>query len=112
MVGGENDEFLKFIELIDLNELVQASCFAIIFATYLTGKFNEVEPSFVTLTMSFYKQPAFAREKQEHLFEQMPSLVSVGAGGKRKKSNNKKTRRKQKGGHNSLPRRKLSRRPC
>jgi hypothetical protein len=92
MVGGENDEFLKFIEPIDLNELVQASCFAIIFATYLTGKFNEVEPSFVTLTMSFYKQPAFATEKQEHLFEQMPSLVSVGAGGKRK------TRRKQKGG--------------
>ena len=92
MVGGENDEFLKFIEPIDLNDLVQASCFAIIFATYLTGKFNEVEPSFMTLTMGFYKQPAFAREKQEHLFEKTPSLVSVSAGGKRK------TRRKQKGG--------------
>ena len=92
MVGGENDEFLKFIEPIDLNDLVQASCFAIVFATYLTGKFNEVEPSFVTLTMSFYKQPAFATEKQEHLFEQMPRPVSVSAGGKRK------TRRKQKGG--------------
>ena len=92
MVGGENDEFLKFIEPIDLNDLVQASCFAIIFATYLTGKFNEVEPSFMTLTMGFYKQPAFAREKQEHLFEKTHSLVSVSAGGKRK------TRRKQKGG--------------
>ena len=79
MVGGENDEFLKFIEPIDLNDLVQASCFAIVFATYLTGKFNEVEPSFVTLNMSFYKQPAFATEKQEHLFEQMPRPVSVSA---------------------------------
>ena len=98
MVGGENDEFLKFIEPIDLNELVQMSCFAIIFATYLTGKFSEVEPSFMTLTMSFYKQQSFATEKREYLFEKNHSPVSVRAGGKHKKSNNKKTRRKQKGG--------------
>jgi hypothetical protein len=100
MVGGENDIFLKFIEPIDLNELVQISCFAIVFATYLTGKFNQVEPSFMTLTMSFEQEQkhSFATEKQEHLFEKMPPFVSVsaGAGGKRKKTNNRKTRRKQK----------------
>jgi hypothetical protein len=117
MVGGENEEIFKFIGPIDLNELVQISCFAIIFAMYLTGKFNYVEPSFVTLTMSFYKREqrqSFATEKQEILFEQMPPLVSVGAGGKHKKTRRKqkktrceqkktrqkheKTRRKQKGG--------------
>ena len=101
MVGGQNDKFFKFIEPIDLNELVKVSCFAIIFATYLTGKFNEVEPSFVTLTLSFEqeKPKPFVKEQQEQiLFEQMPPFVSVSAGGKRKKNVNKKTRRKQKGG--------------
>jgi hypothetical protein len=96
--GGDGpNDFIKFIEPIDFNELVNISCFAIIFATYLTGKLNEVEPTFLTLAISL-EQPSFKQPydyqrgyEEEKIKGFMPQPLSVSAGGgKRKKSRKKR----------------------
>lgn len=97
-VGGGPNDFFKFVQPIDFNELVSISCFAIIFATYLTGKFNEVELSFLTLALSLEKpiyndyQHGYEQEKNKVF---MPQPVSVSAGGRKRKKRKKTARKKQ-----------------
>ena len=53
--GTKNSEYVKFIDLIkstDLNELLNRSCFAILFILYSIGKLYEIEGSIRSLSYS------------------------------------------------------------
>jgi len=91
------NQFTKLIRSLDLNSMMNKSCFAIISVLYSTGKFNKPARSFQTLVYGL-ELISIRDQKNEFLIRQQVPRQLVTAGGtrkrKRKKNIHKKTKRK------------------
>lgn len=102
-IETKNIEYVKFIDLIkstDLNELLNRSCFAILFILFSIGKLYEIEGSIRCLSMGLYPlkndynssfKGYMPIENHQIEFEQ-PIAYTVGG---RKKRNNKTTKKRK-----------------
>jgi hypothetical protein len=102
-IETKNIEYVKFIDLIkstDLNELLNRSCFAILFILFSIGKLYEIEGSIRCLSMGLYPlkndynssfKGYMPIENQQIEFEQPIAYTEGG----RKKRNNKTTKKRK-----------------
>lgn len=93
-IETKNIEYIKFIDLIkskDLNDLINKSCFAILFILYSIGKLYELEGSIRCLSTGLYslKRPL---ENKQIDFEQPTTYT----GGRKKRINKTKKKRTNK----------------